>query len=312
MSRSHPLWIIPVKLLTTPSRSGHTVLAWPSLHGKAIKPFFSTSPKTSRFNSVARFGISLSLPHNLHPLNSLLFKGGEGITLWICLLNLVLCLSNKNIRQLQASLWDLKRPALSPFVLFPLVHPPVQWALSLLPTLHLSCPALYPRVLTFTGHQHPAGLLVQVQRTERGENWVLYLCSLPCSSPGCAFIPFSLKPLVAQTVKHLSTMRETRFDPWVGKIPWRRKWQSTPGLVPGKSHGQRSLVGYSPWGRKESDTTERLHFFPQTPVIKLWLFYHWATWEALCPQIRDLLSGPGTPGCSQTPFKESMSSKWFS
>ena len=50
------------------------------------------------------------------------------------------------------------------------------------------------------------------------------------------------------------------FDPWVGKIPWRRKWQSTPGLLPGESHGQRSLVGYSPWGLKESDTTERLHF----------------------------------------------------
>ena len=41
---------------------------------------------------------------------------------------------------------------------------------------------------------------------------------------------------------------------------WRRKWQSTPALLPGKSHGQRSLIGYSPWGRKESDTTERLHF----------------------------------------------------
>ena len=41
---------------------------------------------------------------------------------------------------------------------------------------------------------------------------------------------------------------------------WRRKWQHTPVFLPGKSHGQRSLVGYSPWGRKESDTTERLHF----------------------------------------------------
>ena len=40
------------------------------------------------------------------------------------------------------------------------------------------------------------------------------------------------------------------FDPWVGKIPWRRKWQPTPVLLPGKSHGQRSLVGYSPWGRR--------------------------------------------------------------
>ena len=41
---------------------------------------------------------------------------------------------------------------------------------------------------------------------------------------------------------------------------WRRKWQPTPVLLPGKSHGPRSLVGYSPWGRKESDTTEQLHF----------------------------------------------------
>ena len=40
----------------------------------------------------------------------------------------------------------------------------------------------------------------------------------------------------------------------------RRKWQPTPVLLPGKSHGQRSLVDCSPWGRKESDTTERLHF----------------------------------------------------
>ena len=41
---------------------------------------------------------------------------------------------------------------------------------------------------------------------------------------------------------------------------WRRQWQPTPVLLPGKSHGRRSLVGYSPWGRKESDTTERLYF----------------------------------------------------
>ena len=46
----------------------------------------------------------------------------------------------------------------------------------------------------------------------------------------------------------------------VEKANWRRQWQPTPVLLPGKSHGQRSLVGCSPWGRKESDTTERLHF----------------------------------------------------
>ena len=43
-------------------------------------------------------------------------------------------------------------------------------------------------------------------------------------------------------------------------LSWRRQWHPTPALLPGKSHGQRSLVGCSPWGRKESDTTERLPF----------------------------------------------------
>ena len=48
---------------------------------------------------------------------------------------------------------------------------------------------------------------------------------------------------------------EHRFDPWVGKIPWRRKWQPTPVFLPGESHGQKS---YSLWSRKESEMTERL------------------------------------------------------
>ena len=61
--------------------------------------------------------------------------------------------------------------------------------------------------------------------------------------------------------------RRPRFNPWVRKISWRRKWQPTPVSLPGKSHGQRSLVGCSPWGRKELDTTERLHFrFHSTPL----------------------------------------------
>ena len=51
--------------------------------------------------------------------------------------------------------------------------------------------------------------------------------------------------------------RRLGFDPRVGKIPWRRTWQPTPVFWSGESHGQR-LEGYSPWGRKQSDTTERL------------------------------------------------------
>ena len=69
-----------------------------------------------------------------------------------------------------------------------------------------------------------------------------------------------LVSLVAQTVKCPPQCQRPGFDLWVGKIPWRRKWQPTPVLLLGKSHGQRSLVGYGPWGHKESDTTEQLHF----------------------------------------------------
>ena len=53
--------------------------------------------------------------------------------------------------------------------------------------------------------------------------------------------------------------RRQGFDPWVGKIAWRRKWQAISVFLPGKFHGQRKLVGYSPWGHKESETTERLN-----------------------------------------------------
>ena len=61
-------------------------------------------------------------------------------------------------------------------------------------------------------------------------------------------------------VKRLSTMWETRVRALGWEDPRRRKWQSTPVLsLPGKSHGQRSLVGYSLWGRKESDTIEQLY-----------------------------------------------------
>ena len=61
--------------------------------------------------------------------------------------------------------------------------------------------------------------------------------------------------LVAQSVKNLPVIWP-RFNPWVGKIPWRRKWQPTPAFLPGKSHRQRSLVGCSPWDHKELGVLE--------------------------------------------------------
>ena len=62
--------------------------------------------------------------------------------------------------------------------------------------------------------------------------------------------------LVVKNLPAKAGDRRYRPDPWVGKIPWRRAWQPTPVFLPGESHGQRSLAGYSPRGHEESDTTE--------------------------------------------------------
>ena len=62
------------------------------------------------------------------------------------------------------------------------------------------------------------------------------------------------------------------FNSWAGKISWRRKWQPTPVSLPRNPHGWWNLVGYSPWGRKKLDTTERLHFTsgPYFPLFYFW------------------------------------------
>ena len=82
-------------------------------------------------------------------------------------------------------------------------------------------------------------------------------------------------PAMAQQVKNSSAMQETQEvwvpSPWVRKIPWRRKWQPTPVFLPGEFHGQRSLAGYSPWGHKESDTTEWLRLSPSLPRLSVFL-----------------------------------------
>ena len=67
--------------------------------------------------------------------------------------------------------------------------------------------------------------------------------------------------LVAQMVKNRLAMQVT----WVGMTPWRRKWQSTPVVLPGEAHGQRSLVGYSPCSCKELDMTENSYLMSPPP-----------------------------------------------
>ena len=63
---------------------------------------------------------------------------------------------------------------------------------------------------------------------------------------------------VALVVKSLPANTEDVRDPWIRKIPWRRALQPPPVFLPGESHGQRSLAGYSPWRRQEWDTTEHI------------------------------------------------------
>ena len=90
----------------------------------------------------------------------------------------------------------------------------------------------------------------------------------------CPRFSHSLEPtsLLAQMIKHLPTMWETRekdFNFW--RDFWRRKWQPTPVLLPGKSHGWRSLVGYSPRGHKDLDTTKWLNFLSFNLQVTRWL-----------------------------------------
>ena len=91
------------------------------------------------------------------------------------------------------------------------------------------------------------------------------------STPFCLVLTFRTR-LPAHSLSCASNSKESpcfAFDLWVGKIPWRTTWQPTPVFLPGESYGWRSLIGYSPWGRKELDTTERLHFlsFTLSPMM---------------------------------------------
>ena len=62
------------------------------------------------------------------------------------------------------------------------------------------------------------------------------------------------------------------FDPWVGKIPWRRKWQHIPVFLPEKSHGWKNLPGYSPWGHKEMDGQSNFTFFGWLEIFNVGIF----------------------------------------
>ena len=89
----------------------------------------------------------------------------------------------------------------------------------------------------------------------------MFSCTIEMSHTTCRASPGASEDSVCLQC------RRPGFDPWVGKILWRRKWQPTPVFLPGESHGQRSLAGYSPRGRTESDTAERLHSLTHSHTI---------------------------------------------
>ena len=96
--------------------------------------------------------------------------------------------------------------------------------------------------------------------------------------------------------------RRPRFDPWIQKIPWRRQWLPHPVFLPREFYGQRSLVGYSPWGHKELDTIEQLTFMSHSRAKHVFLphrvTHHPITLRGLPPSC----AGPSLPTAVGGPF----------
>ena len=132
-----------------------------------------------------------------------------------------------------------------------------------------SCPASgsFPMSWLFTSGGQSTGVsasasVVTVIDTKQLEIWEAnYWCILKQHKNGTHTAPHppdasvilqqwkGLPSWLSGKESHLPS-RRGRFNPWVGKIPWRRKWQPIPVFSPGKSHRQSSLAGYSPWGHK--------------------------------------------------------------
>ena len=87
--------------------------------------------------------------------------------------------------------------------------------------------------------------------------------------------------LGAQMGKNLPAMQETRLDPWVGKIPWRRAWQHAPVFFPGESHGQRSLVGYGPQRSQRVGQDWETNTFTFLVDLKSYDSFRWKQWSKL-------------------------------
>ena len=101
--------------------------------------------------------------------------------------------------------------------------------------------------------------------------YVMSTCRLKSTLQSFSFVFLCIFSFcsIHQIIKNLPAIcGRSGFNSWVGKMPWRSKWQPTPVFLPGEFYGQRSLVGYSPWGRKQSDMTGRLNWTELTTVLQ--------------------------------------------
>ena len=134
-----------------------------------------------------------------------------------------------------------------------------------------------------------------------GISWLLtFVLIVP---GGTYFLQFSIGILSPKNHQQEPTCqrrrgKRCRFNCWVGKIPWRRKWQFSPIFLPGKFHGERSLVGYCLWEHRELDMTECVGTYMQRPpliaIIVAWtpvsLYWEKASvsyWYSISPLIRE-------------------------
>ena len=116
---------------------------------------------------------------------------------------------------------------------------------------------------------------------ERGGGWERWeaISSLACLSLRLVVINGNMEGLLwwLRRLRICLQCRRPGFDPWIGKVPWRREWLPTPVFLPGEFYGQRHLAGYSPWHHKELDTTERW-----TYTVEIWNLGRGWWWAEMC------------------------------
>ena len=128
--------------------------------------------------------------------------------------------------------------------------------------------SLHAQICAPLAGPHPTNVITLVQGLSWNHPWISMRLVQRLTHEHTQQAGFPGRPRGKEAVCDYRSLWRQRFDPWVRKILWRRKWQPPPVFLPGKSHRQRNLEGYSPWSHKESDTTE--HARKQTQQTRVY------------------------------------------